>query len=225
MRGAIVYQDDDLLVVHKPSGQVVHPAHANPTGTLWDDLRAYFACMGITGQPGLVHRLDKDTSGLLVVAKTSAAHRHLHRQFARRQVVKGYLAVVDGQPPQGAGVIALPLARDPYDRRRVRVALTLAGQPPGGQEALTAYRVLRRWPGHTLLRLWPHTGRTHQLRVHLAHIGAPICGDPLYNPRPLEAPRLMLHADTLGLTLPGGARVLFRIGLPPDIKAFTRRLA
>ena len=103
--------------------------------------------------------------------------------------------------------------------------LPLSGRAPGGQEALTAYQVLRRWPGHTLLRLWPRTGRTHQLRVHLAHSGAPIQGDPLYNPRPLEGPRLMLHADTLGLSLPGGAPVLFRIGLPPDIKASIQRLS
>jgi 23S rRNA pseudouridine1911/1915/1917 synthase len=225
---SIVYADADLLVVEKAAGMVVHPAHANPSGTLWDELRAYFAAAGSLATPGLVHRLDRETSGLLVVARTPAAHRHLQRQFERRRVDKGYLALVDGRPalaPYAWGSIEAPLGRDPRDRRRVRV-VPVEEQASGGAAARTDYRVLRRFAGHALLRLWPRTGRTHQLRVHLAHIGLPIDGDSAYNPGGAACgPRLFLHADYLGFTLPGGAYRAFRAALPADLKAALVRLA
>lgn len=213
----IVYEDDDLLVVEKPAGMVTHPAYRHPDGTLWDLLVPLFAARGIADPPRLLHRLDRDTSGLLCVPKRLGAHRALQRALQVGRFRKEYLALVHGAAPRG-GTIDAPLARDPANRRLVRVT-------PAGQAARTHYRALRRWPRFTLLRLRLETGRTHQIRAHLASIGHPVAGDPLYGPQPPAAPRMFLHADRLGFPHPaGGGPVRSRSRLQDDLRRLLRDL-
>ncbi|OGX38144.1 MAG: hypothetical protein A3C53_02930 [Omnitrophica WOR_2 bacterium RIFCSPHIGHO2_02_FULL_68_15] len=220
----ILYEDDVLLLLNKPAGLVVHPGAGHATGTLVHGLLAHtqqLSSVAGPAKPGLVHRLDKDTSGVMVVAKEDAAHRALAKQFADRTVRRTYVAVVRGRVPRERGVIAAPLGRHPKDRQRVAV------QPAGrGREAITHYRVLGRFPGMTLLELTPQTGRTHQLRVHLAHLGHPILGDPKYRgPTSVAgAPitRQLLHAWRLGFVHPAtGESVEFTAPWPA---AFTQVL-
>jgi len=197
----ILYEDTTLLILNKPAGLVVHPGAGHATGTLVHGLLAHtrqLSSVAGPAKPGLVHRLDKDTSGLMVVAKDDAAHRALAKQFADRTVRRTYVAIVRGRVPRERGVIAAPLGRHPKDRQRVAV------QPAGrGREAITHYRVLGRFPGMTLLELTPQTGRTHQLRVHLAHLGHPIVGDPKYSGSARgPATRQLLHAARLGFVHP-----------------------
>ena len=181
----IVYEDDDLLVVNKPAGLVVHPGAGNPDRTLVNALLAHCGAVlsGIGGvaRPGIVHRLDKDTSGLMVVAKTDAAHAGLSAQFAERTLSRTYLALVDGAPRPARGEIEAPIGRSPHNRRRMAVV-------PGGRRALTRYRVMRRFgpperPVASLVECSLATGRTHQIRVHMASIGHSVVGDPLYRGR------------------------------------------
>lgn len=213
----IVYEDHDLLVVDKPHGLVVHPAYRHPDGTLWDLLTPLFAAREIDARPRLLHRLDRDTSGLLCVPKRIAAHRFLERALQAGRFEKGYLAMVDGWPPD-VGTIDAPLGRAAEDRRRVVVRAD-------GKPARTHYRTLRRLPGHALLRVRLETGRTHQIRAHLLHIGHPLAGDPLYNPGSTVAPRLFLHADRLGLPHPDGRRMIrCRSPLPPELRLTLCRL-
>lgn len=213
---SILYENDDVVVVDKPQGMVVHPGSGNRTGTLVNALLAH--CAGLAtaygaaeARPGIVHRLDKDTSGVIVTAKNPVAHESLARQFHDRKVRKRYLAIVRGGPRGDAGRIDDRLARSRADRQRfVPVAV-------GGRRAVTDWRVLRRWDGCSLVLLAPRTGRTHQLRVHLRHLGCPVLGDPLYggaDPR-FPAATLMLHAWRLRIVLPGeeSARE-FRAPLP-----------
>lgn len=198
----ILFEDAALIVVNKPAGLVVHPGAGHATGTLVHGLLAHtqqLSSVAGPAKPGLVHRLDKDTSGVMVVAKDDATHRALAAQFADRTVRRTYIAVVRGRLAQGRGVINAPLGRHPKDRQRVAV------QPSGqGREAITRYRVLARGPGMTLVELTPQTGRTHQLRVHLAHLGHPIIGDPTYGgrPQPAGVARQLLHAAKLGFVHP-----------------------
>ena len=213
----IVYEDDDLLVVDKPHGLVVHPAYRHPDGTLWDLLTPLFAARAITERPRLLHRLDRDTSGLLCVPKQIAAHRFLERALQAGRFEKGYLALVDGWPVD-AGTIDLPLGRADDDRRRVVVR-------EDGKPARTHHRTLRRLAGHALLRVRLETGRTHQIRAHLAHIGHPLAGDPLYNQGTAAVPRLFLHADRLAFPHPDGRRVIrCRSPLPPELRLALCRL-
>ena len=222
----ILYEDDALLLVNKPAGLTVHPGAGRAHGTLVHGLLAYTQHLSQVAGPtklGLVHRLDKDTSGIMVVAKDDATHRALARQFADRTVRRTYLALVDGAIVREQGTIRARLARHPVHRQRIAV------QPEGrGREAITHYRVLRRLPGMTVVELKPETGRTHQLRVHLAHLGHPILGDPHYGPRgPGRAgvvlPRQALHALRLGFVHPAtGEAVEFTAPAPADLAAYLR---
>lgn len=217
----VVYEDEDLLVVDKPAGMVVHPAHGHQEGTLVNALLARYPdlAVGDAGRPGIVHRLDRDTSGLMVVAKTEAALEHLRRQFKGRSVRKTYKALVCGRPPSSEGVIEAPVGRDP--RRRQRMAVIA-----GGRSARTYYELLETFAGYSLLAVSPETGRTHQIRVHLAWLGAPVAGDQVYGKergrrgkRGLGLARQFLHAWRLSFERLGGeGMVTFESPLPPDLE-------
>jgi 23S rRNA pseudouridine1911/1915/1917 synthase len=221
---SVLFENDDVVVVDKPQGMVVHPGSGNRTGTLanallahCDGLAAAFAGAGPAAfRPGIVHRLDKDTSGVIVVAKNVAAHAHLARQFHDRAVRKLYLAVVRGGPAGDAGRVDGRIARSRTERQRFTPVAA------GGRRAVTDWRVLRRGDGFSLVLLAPRTGRTHQLRVHLRQLGCPVLGDPLYggaDPR-FPGATLMLHAWRLGLVLPGASRRQeFRAPLPSRFRS------
>lgn len=218
---SVRYQDADLMVIDKPAGLSVHPGPGHPDGTLVNALLSRCPDLpGIGGvlRPGIVHRLDKDTSGLMVVAKTEPAHRDLSAQIKARQVDKGYLALAVGAltPPQG--VIDAPIGRDPRQRQRMAVV-------PGGRAARTGYRVQQGSASHTLLELQLETGRTHQIRVHLAYRGCPLFGDGTYGkPSPLLS-RHFLHAHRLGFRHPATGKTLrFQAELPPELAALLPEL-
>jgi 23S rRNA pseudouridine1911/1915/1917 synthase len=218
----VVYEDADLLVVNKPAGLTVHPAPGHPSGTLVNAVLARVPDLpGIGGtlRPGIVHRLDKDTSGLLVVAKTDEAHRSLAAQLRTHSVVRMYLAVVRGRLRRDAGVIAAPIGRHPAHRTRLAVV-------PRGREAVTHYEVLERFRTATLLACRLETGRTHQIRVHLTHIGHPILGDPVYGRAPApEMRRQALHAARLEFTHPRtGRRITCTAPIPEDMGTLLARL-
>jgi 23S rRNA pseudouridine1911/1915/1917 synthase len=218
----IAYEDAAMLIVDKPSGLVVHPSHGHATGTLVHALIGRAEARGEelgaiagVGRPGIVHRLDKETSGLIVVAKTDAAQASLMQQFGARSVEKEYLALVRGAPPASRGRIEAPVGRDPRDRQRMAVVA-------GGREAVTEYEVLGAAGGQALLALHPLTGRTHQLRAHLAYLGLPIVGDARYGggigPGGLE--RQFLHAARITLDRPlDGRRLTAWSELPADLAA------
>lgn len=196
---SILYEDEALAVVNKPHSLVVHPAAGNDSGTLVNALLHHLDSLsGIGGvkRPGIVHRLDKDTSGLLLVAKNDRAHLVLSRALANRQIDKHYLAVVAGQMKEAAGSYDGPIGRSPKDRKKMAVV-------PGGREALTHYQVLRQDQSSALVLIHLVTGRTHQIRVHFANAHHPVLGDPIYGHKGLpQAPRLMLHAFRLGFAHP-----------------------
>jgi 23S rRNA pseudouridine1911/1915/1917 synthase len=213
----VVFENEHVLAVNKPAGMVVHPSVGHATGTLVHAALAYAPRMaGVGGEqrPGVVHRLDRDTSGLILLAMDDAAQAALQRQFKDRGVEKVYLALVDGRPPTPAGRIEAPVGRDP--RRREMMGVVPASR---GREAQTEYRTLERFPAHTLLEVHPQTGRTHQIRVHLAFLGCPVVGDRVYGLRRPSLPvsRQMLHAWRLRVTLPGEAQPrLLEAKLPED---------
>jgi 23S rRNA pseudouridine1911/1915/1917 synthase len=238
----IIYEDADLLVVNKPAGMVVHPAPGHAQHTLVHAVLHHCPDLaGIGGElrPGIVHRLDKETSGLMVVAKHDRSLRNLQAQFKARTVVKHYLALVEGRLKPAQGRISAPIGRHPTDRKRQAVAATRPdGSGPPNREAVTDFTTLAvyapRLPGlgerasYSLVNAQPRTGRTHQIRVHFAWLHHPIVGDLLYGPRRprLTPPRLFLHAQRLGFTLPTtGARVDFEAPLPPDLQGFLDWLA
>lgn len=212
----IIYEDKDLLVIDKPAGMVVHPSPGHEGGTLVHAALAHAPEMeGVGGQrrPGVVHRLDKGTSGLILMAKNDTTHRWLQSQFASRDVQKEYLALVDGQPPSTAGIIRAPLGRDRSHRKRMAVV-------PKGREAETRYETQESFRKHTFLLVKPRTGRTHQIRVHLAFVGAPIVGDRVYGHRApsLELDRPFLHASRLRVSpRRGEPPVPFEAPLPSDL--------
>lgn len=217
----IVYEDAHLLVVDKQAGVVVHPAPGHPDGTLVDALLAHLPDLDTSDdptRPGIVHRLDKDTSGLLVIAKDAPTHTVLAEQMKERRMVKRYLALVEGQMSVQEGVIEAPIGRDPRNRQRMGVVALAAG----GREARTRFRVLRSARGRTLLELQLETGRTHQIRVHLAAVHHPVVGDATYGrPQPPLPPRQFLHAAHLEFTHPAtGAWLTFDAPLPPDLAGF-----
>ncbi|MEX1247754.1 MAG: RluA family pseudouridine synthase [Anaerolineales bacterium] len=198
----IIFENQDVVVVNKPAGLVVHPAAGHASGTLVHAVLAHAPDIeGVGGElrPGLVHRLDKDTSGLIVLAKNERSQRFLQEQFQGRQVHKTYLALVDGQPPSSAGRIEAPIGRDPRERKRMAVV-----KAAKGRAAVTEYRVVEHFPLHALLEANPLTGRTHQIRVHLAFLGCPVAGDRVYGKRRSTIPigRHFLHAARLSLRLP-----------------------
>lgn len=214
----ILFENDDLLVVNKPAGMVVHPAAGHDTGTLVHAVLGYEPELdGIGGEerPGVVHRLDKDTSGLIVLAKNERAHRWLAEQFKSRAVEKTYLALVDGAPPTPSGRVEAPIGRDIRDRKKMAIV------PPGkGREAVSEYRTLERFPEHTLLEFHPLTGRTHQIRLHCAFLGCPVTGDRFYGRRKpsLDLGRHFLHAQRLKITLPGEKQPrTFEAPLPDEL--------
>ena len=217
----IVYQDEDLLVVDKPAGLAVHPAAGRDSGTLVNAVLA--VCPEIRGiggelRPGIVHRLDRDTSGLMVVAKNEKAYADLSRQIRERSITKGYLALAIGYVDPAEGIIDAPIGRAPHNRKRMAIV-------EGGREARTGYRVLEKPKGHSLLEVRPETGRTHQIRVHFASIGHPLAGDSLYGGRAAGLERHFLHADRLGFRLPGsGEYVEFESALPEELRRFLEAL-
>jgi 23S rRNA pseudouridine1911/1915/1917 synthase len=220
----VVYGDEDLLVINKPAGLVVHPAAGNPAGTLQNALLHLDRNLQALPRAGIVHRLDKDTSGLMVVARSLEAHKSLVDQLQARTLGREYLAVVNRVLPAG-GTVDAPIGRHPVDRKRMAVVA-------GGKPAITHYRVLERYRGHSLIQVRLETGRTHQIRVHMAHIHCPLVGDPVYGGRPrlprgagerLRAvlstfPRQALHATRLSLRHPrSGEPLSWEVPPPEDL--------
>ncbi len=218
---SIIYEDADIAIVEKPRGLVVHPAPGNESGTLVNAL--LFHLKGLSGvggelRPGIVHRLDRDTSGLMVVAKNDAAHVNLSEQLKARACTRTYWALVWGCPKWDERTVDAPIGRHKDDRKRMAVVRD-------GREAVTDFRVLARFPENALLEASLRTGRTHQIRVHLAHIGFPVAGDPVYGPKKQGfGERQMLHAKLLKLVHPvSGEEMVFESSLPDDfIKALER---
>lgn len=221
----VIFDHPDVLVIDKPAGLVVHPAAGHESGTLVNAVMGLMPDLeGIGGElrPGIVHRLDKDTSGLILIAKNERAHRFLQDQFRLRQVKKVYLALVDGKPPTPNGRIEAPIARDPAHRKQM--AVVPAGK---GREAITEYFTRESFPEHTLIEAYPLTGRTHQIRLHLAFIGCPIAGDSVYGRRKVSLPlsRHFLHAARLIIRLPGEKQPrTFESPLPPELEQILQQL-
>jgi len=211
----VLFEDDDLIVINKPAGMTVHPGAGQREHTLVNALLSH--CAGLSGvggkeRPGIVHRLDKETSGCLVVAKNDMAHRELSKQFAARTVEKIYLALVAGKLRKPAGVIDEKIGRHPVHRKRMQVS------PHRGRTARTEYRVIRSSDAASLIECRLHSGRTHQIRVHLHHLGHPVLGDKVYGPRfAKNFPRQMLHAWKLGFRHPRTSQwKTFEASLPVD---------
>lgn len=211
----ILHEDDDVLVVDKPTGLVVHPGAGNDKHTLVHALLFHTRDLSAVSpeRPGIVHRLDKDTSGVMVIAKNNKAHFHLAKQFKEHTIERRYIALVEGSISFDEGIVDVPLKRHTMDRRRMSVSFTREAK-----EAQTFYKVLKRFAGYTAVALFPQTGRTHQLRVHLKYLGHPILGDPTYGKSGLF-PRLALHAMNLGFEHPAtGEMVRFLSPLPSQMK-------
>lgn len=220
----ILYEDESVLVVNKPAGMVVHPGAGNLTGTLVNAVIARFPGMkdvGDASRPGVVHRLDKDTSGVIILAKTDEAYRHLVRQFKSRKTEKTYLALVDGIPPTPTGRIEANIHRD--ERFRQKMAVAYEGK---GRKAISEYTTLKNFSNHSLLEVKPLTGRTHQIRVHLAYLGTPVAGDKIYGRRKSSIPgtRFFLHAQKLKIILPNGKLSEFIAPLPQELEDILKEL-
>lgn len=220
----IIYEDDDVVVLNKARGMVVHPAPGNYTGTLVNAL--LYHCSNLSGinsaiRPGIVHRLDKDTSGIMIVAKNDAAHISLSQQIQSKTAVRTYLAVVRGNIKTDSGTIETQIARDKTDRKKMAVV------KDGGRDAITDYEVLERFGKYTLVRCKLRTGRTHQIRVHMEYLGYPLVGDPKYSPMktPFGIKGQALHSHTLEFTHPRtGECMKFEAPLPEDMHKIITRL-
>lgn len=220
----IIYEDDDVVVLNKERGMVVHPAPGNYTGTLVNAL--LYHCSNLSGinsaiRPGIVHRLDKDTSGIMIVAKNDAAHISLSQQIQSKTAVRTYLAVVRGNIKTDSGTIETQIARDKTDRKKMAVV------KEGGRDAITDYEVLERFGKYTLVRCKLRTGRTHQIRVHMEYLGYPLVGYPKYSPMktPFGIKGQALHSHTLEFTHPRtGERMKFEAPLPEDMHKIITRL-
>lgn len=216
----ILFENDDLIVVNKPAGMVVHPAAGHASGTLVNAILGYDPELeGIGGEerPGVVHRLDKDTSGLILLAKNERAHRWLQDQFRLRKVEKTYLALVDGKPPTPSGRVEAYIGRDPSHRRRMAIV-----PESRGREAISEYKTVESFKDHTLLKFHPITGRTHQIRLHCAFLGCPIVGDEVYGRKKssIEMERHFLHAYQLRIVLPGEKEPrIFEAPLPEELES------
>jgi len=211
----VVFEDKDIIVLNKPSGLVVHPGAGNQTHTLVNALLYHTKELSTISpeRPGIVHRLDKETSGIMVVAKNNHTHLELAKQFKKHSIERRYIALVEGQVAFDEGVVDVPIKRHIMDRKKMSVSFT-----EEAKEAHTVYKVLKRYPAFTAVELFPQTGRTHQLRVHLSYLGHPILGDMTYG-RKKNFPRLALHAKDLGFTHPGTSEfVKFSSPLPPEMK-------
>ena len=214
----IIYEDSDILVIDKPAGLVVHPGAGNQSGTLVNALLAHTANLSSINprRPGIVHRLDKETSGVMVIARNNTAHLNLAEQFSAHTIKRAYVALVSGSMELDEGLIDLPIGRHKKDFRRQSVSFVHS------KNALTRYKVLKRFAKATFLELIPETGRTHQLRVHLAHLGHPILGDAKYG-RKSDFIRLALHARELGFLHPQDSEfVSFQSELPPAFNNFIK---
>jgi 23S rRNA pseudouridine1911/1915/1917 synthase len=215
----IVFENEALIVVNKPAGMVVHPAVGHASGTLVNAMLGYDPDIeGIGGQerPGVVHRLDKETSGLILLAKNERAHRWLQDQFRLRKVEKTYLALVDRKPPTPSGRVEAHIGRDPSHRKRMAIV-----PESRGREAVSEYKTLERFRDHTLLEFHPLTGRTHQIRLHCAFLGCPIVGDAVYGRKKpsVDIDRHFLHAHRLAILLPGETQLrTFEAPLPEELE-------
>ncbi len=222
----IVYEDSDLIVVNKKRGMVVHPAPGNYTGTLVNALLYHsknLSSIGGPTRPGIVHRLDKDTSGLLVVAKNDLAYKSLSKQIRNRTITRNYIALVHGRLEGDEGWIEAKIGRHPVHRKKMAVV----GELRVGREALTHYRVLERLDNFTIVKVEIKTGRTHQIRVHLSYIGHPVVGDPTYGPKksPYRDLGQFLHAETLGFIHPRTGRYMeFKSKIPEDMEDVIKEL-
>ncbi|GAB4521878.1 MAG: RluA family pseudouridine synthase [Anaerolineales bacterium] len=222
----ILFENADVLVVNKPAGMVVHPAAGHDSGTLVHAFLAHAPEIeGVGGEkrPGIVHRLDKDTSGVIIMAKNDRTHRFLQRQFRLRETQKTYLALTDGHPPSVEGRIEAAIGRDPSHRKRMAIV-----PEHQGRAAVSTYLIRTRYADHALLEVHPLTGRTHQIRLHLAFLGCPIVGDTVYGHRHPSLPlaRHFLHAFRLRITLPGeDAARTFEAPLPPDLQTVLEHLS
>lgn len=225
----IRYEDEDLILINKPAGMVVHPAAGHDSGTLVNAVLAHcpdLAGVGGEKRPGIVHRLDKDTSGLILVAKNDKAMRFLQAQFRKRTIGKKYVALVDGVINPSSALIDAPLGRDPRNRKRMSVIAPSAGggrRSARGRESQTEYHTLRVFEEFTLLDCLLYTGRTHQIRVHLAYVGFPIVGDSVYGRRKqnmtIKLKRHFLHAAELRFKRPSdGEELTFTAELPPELQ-------
>ena len=221
----ILFENNDLMVVNKPAGMVVHPAAGHDSGTLVHAALAHAPELeGIGGEhrPGVVHRLDKDTSGIIVLAKNDRTHHWLQDQFRLRKVKKVYIALVDGKPPTPTGRVEAPIGRDGVHRKEMAIV-----RPEKGREAVTEYKVVEVFPHHTLIEAYPLTGRTHQIRLHLAFLGCPIVGDHVYgHPHSsVEINRHFLHAFQLTITIPGEKTPrTFLADLPEELSKVLKEL-
>jgi len=218
---SIVYEDGDLLVVDKPAGMTVHPAPGHPDGTLVNAVLAHcpdLRGIGGTVRPGIVHRLDKDTSGLMVVAKDDRAHRALSDQLKARAFTKEYIALTHGIVTPNEAIIDAPIGRSSVNRQQ----MAITGR---GREAITRYHVIRHCTAHSLIEIHPTTGRTHQIRVHFAALDHPLVGDATYGKADIRLNRHFLHASKLGFTHPSkGEYVEFTSSPPPELKAFLKHV-
>ncbi|MGT2801970.1 RluA family pseudouridine synthase [Streptococcus henryi] len=208
----IIYEDEDVAVVNKPQGMVVHPSAGHPSGTLVNALMYHVKDLSsINGvvRPGIVHRIDKDTSGLLMIAKNDTAHNALATELKDKKSLRKYIAIVHGNLPNDRGMIEAPIGRSEKDRKKQAVTAK-------GKEAVTRFQVLERFGDYTLVELTLETGRTHQIRVHMGYIGHPVAGDPAYGPRKtLKGEGQFLHAQTLGFTHPStGEEMAFTAPAP-----------
>jgi 23S rRNA pseudouridine1911/1915/1917 synthase len=218
----IIYEDGDILVVDKPAGLTVHPAPGHDSHTLVNAILNYLPNLAKdtdSVRPGIIHRLDKDTSGLILVAKNRVAQAKLSEQFKSRVVKKSYLTLVKGRITPEKGTIEAAIGRDPRQRQRMAVVAK-------GREARTEYRVIKYYGNYTLLEIKPETGRTHQIRVHLAAIGFPVAGDATYGVKSPRLPRQFLHANKIGFKLPSsGEYVEFESALPEDLEKVLREIS
>jgi len=219
---AAVYEDEDIVVIDKPAGLTVHPAPGHRSHTLVNAILAH--CPGLTMsneimRPGIVHRLDKDTSGLIVIAKNDLAREYLVAQFKSRTVTKGYLVLTKGRLSPEQGIIEAPIGRDPHSRQRMAIV-------EAGRQAVTRYRVRKYLDDYTLVEVSPLTGRTHQIRIHLSAIGCPVVGDPIYGIKSAHLNRQFIHAYRLGFRLPSTKQYHeFASPLPGDLEQALQQLA
>jgi 23S rRNA pseudouridine1911/1915/1917 synthase len=219
---AVIYEDEDILVIDKPAGLTVHPAPGHPSHTLVNAILAH--CPGLTMsnelvRPGIVHRLDKDTSGLIVIARNDFAREYLAAQFKSRTVTKRYLVLVKGRLSPEQGIVDAPIGRDPHHRKRMAIV-------EAGKQAVTQYQVRKYLDDCTLVEVSPLTGRTHQIRIHLSAIGCPVIGDPIYGIKSAHLDRQFIHAYRLGFRLPSTRQYQeFSSPLPADLKQALEHLA
>jgi 23S rRNA pseudouridine1911/1915/1917 synthase len=218
----IIYEDEDILVIDKPAGLTVHPAPGHPSHTLVNALLAHCPSLAMSNEamrPGIVHRLDKDTSGLIVIAKNDSVREYLSAQFKNRTVIKGYLVLIKGRLHPEQGIIEASIGRDPHNRQRMAIV-------EKGKEASTQYKVRKYLDDYTLVEVTPLTGRTHQIRVHLSAIGYPVVGDSLYGTKSAHLNRQFIHAYLLGFCLPSTKQYQeFIAPLPIDLEQTLEHLA